>query len=84
MVQKYGAELAQELPEVDHFIGLDELEKAPAAALGLPTLARFTDKPQAVGDFHCINGRAVDAGFPERFGRTGVEGGSEFVVGDFG
>ncbi len=47
MVQKYGAELAAEIPEVDHFLGLDELEKAPAAALGLPSLARFTAKPLA-------------------------------------
>lgn len=47
MVQKYGRELAAEIPEVDHFIGLDELEKAPAAALGLPSLPRFTDKPMA-------------------------------------
>ncbi len=47
MVQKYGAELAAEIPEVDHFIGLDELEKAPAAALGLPSLPRFTVKPLA-------------------------------------
>ena len=47
MVQKYGAELAAEIPEVDHFLGLDELEKAPAAALGLPSLPRFTEKPQA-------------------------------------
>ncbi|HTS01027.1 MAG TPA: 30S ribosomal protein S12 methylthiotransferase RimO, partial [Thermoanaerobaculia bacterium] len=47
MVQKYGAELAAEIPEVDHFIGLDELEKAPAAALGLPSVPRFADKPLA-------------------------------------
>ena len=47
MVQKYGRELAAEIPEVDHFIGLDELEKAPAAALGLPSLPRFSDKPLA-------------------------------------
>ena len=47
MVQKYGAELAAEIPEVDHFLGLDELEKAPAAALGLPSLPRFTAKPLA-------------------------------------
>ena len=47
MVQKYGQELAAEIPEVDHFIGLDELEKAPAAAMGLPSLPRFTDKPLA-------------------------------------
>ncbi|HKC25484.1 MAG TPA: 30S ribosomal protein S12 methylthiotransferase RimO [Thermoanaerobaculia bacterium] len=47
MVQKYGAELAAEIPEVDVFLGLDELEKAPAAALGLPGLPRFSDKPLA-------------------------------------
>ena len=47
MVQKYGRELSKEIPEVDSFIGLDELENAPAAAIGLPTLPRFTDKPLA-------------------------------------
>ena len=47
MVQKYGRELAGEIPEVDAFVGLDELENAPAAAAGLPTLPRFTDKPLA-------------------------------------
>ncbi len=47
MVQKYGRDLAVEIPEIDHFIGLDELEKAPAAALGLPSLPRFTAKPLA-------------------------------------
>ena len=40
-------ELAREIPEVDAFVGLDELENAPAAAAGLPTLPRFTDKPLA-------------------------------------
>ena len=33
--------------DVDAFVGLDELENAPAAAIGLPTLPRFTDKPLA-------------------------------------
>src|SRR5215831_98266 len=47
MVQKYGKELAAEIPEVDAFIGLDELEAAPAAVEGLPALPRFTDKPLA-------------------------------------
>jgi ribosomal protein S12 methylthiotransferase len=47
MVQKYGRELSIEIPEVDAFVGLDELENAPAAAMGLPTLPRFTDKPLA-------------------------------------
>jgi ribosomal protein S12 methylthiotransferase len=47
MVQKYGRELADEIPEVDGFLGLDELERAPDAAAGLPTLPRFTEKPLA-------------------------------------
>jgi ribosomal protein S12 methylthiotransferase len=47
MVQKYGRELAAEIPEVDAFIGLDELEAAPAAVEGLPARPRFTDKPLA-------------------------------------
>ena len=47
MVQKYGRELAEEIPEVDGFIGLDELELAPAAVSGLPSLPRFTEKPLA-------------------------------------
>jgi ribosomal protein S12 methylthiotransferase len=47
MVQKYGRELAEEISEVDSFIGLDELELAPAAVSGLPSLPRFTDKPLA-------------------------------------
>ena len=47
MVQKYGRELAKAIPEVDTFIGLDELEQAPAAAAGLPTLPRFAEKPLA-------------------------------------
>ncbi len=47
MVQKYGRELSSEIPEVDTFVGLDELENAPAAAIGSPVLPRFTDKPLA-------------------------------------
>ena len=47
MVQKYGRELADEIPEIDRFVGLDELELAPSAASGLDALPRFTDKPLA-------------------------------------
>jgi ribosomal protein S12 methylthiotransferase len=47
MVQKYGAELAAEIPEVDSFVGLDELEQAPAAVDAAADRARFTDKPLA-------------------------------------
>ena len=61
MVQKYGRELAEEIPEVDGFIGLDELELAPAAASGLPALPRFTEKPLAT--------RLYDEGAPRVLSR---------------
>ena len=47
MVQKYGRELSEEIPEIDQFVGLDELELAPAAVSGLPTFARNAEKPLA-------------------------------------
>ena len=59
MVQKYGAELAAEIPEVDHFIGLDELEQAPAAAAGLPTLPRFSEKPLATRVYDELSPRVL-------------------------
>ncbi|HLE59958.1 MAG TPA: 30S ribosomal protein S12 methylthiotransferase RimO [Thermoanaerobaculaceae bacterium] len=34
MAQGYAAELSEEVPEIDAFIGLDELERAPEAVLG--------------------------------------------------
>jgi len=34
MAQGYAAELAAEIPEIDAFIGLDELERVPQAVLG--------------------------------------------------
>jgi ribosomal protein S12 methylthiotransferase len=59
MVQKYGRELSEEIPEVDHFLGLDELEKAPAAALGLPSLPRFTVKPLATRLYDDLSPRVL-------------------------
>jgi ribosomal protein S12 methylthiotransferase len=59
MVQKYGRELADEIPEVDHFLGLDELENAPAAALGLPSLPRFTEKPLATRLYDDLSPRVL-------------------------
>ena len=47
MVQKYGRELAEEIPEIDQFVGLDELELAPEAAAGATGRPRFTEKPLA-------------------------------------
>lgn len=34
MVQRYAQELAAEIPEIDAFVGLDELERAPEAVFG--------------------------------------------------
>jgi len=59
MVQKYGRELAREIPEVDSFVGLDELENAPAAAAGLPTLPRFTEKPLATRLYDDLSPRVL-------------------------
>ncbi|MGH9442528.1 MAG: 30S ribosomal protein S12 methylthiotransferase RimO [Thermoanaerobaculia bacterium] len=59
MVQKYGAELAAEIPEVDSFLGLDELENAPAAVAGLPTLARFSPKPLATRVYDELSPRVL-------------------------
>jgi ribosomal protein S12 methylthiotransferase len=59
MVQKYGAELAAEIPEVDQFLGLDELEHAPAAALGLPSLPRFSEKPLATRVYDELSPRVL-------------------------
>ncbi|HET7453585.1 MAG TPA: 30S ribosomal protein S12 methylthiotransferase RimO [Thermoanaerobaculia bacterium] len=59
MVQKYGRELSAEIPEVDQFIGLDELELAPAAASGLPSLPRFSDKPLATKVYDELSPRVV-------------------------
>lgn len=59
MVQKYGAELAAEIPEVDQFLGLDELEHAPAAALGLPSLPRFSAKPLATRVYDELSPRVL-------------------------
>ncbi len=59
MVQKYGAELAAEIPEVDSFLGLDELENAPAAVGGLPTLPRFSPKPLATRVYDELSPRVL-------------------------
>jgi ribosomal protein S12 methylthiotransferase len=59
MVQKYGAELAAEIPEVDNFLGLDELEKAPSAALGLPSLQRFSERPMATRVYDELSPRVL-------------------------
>lgn len=59
MVQKYGAELAAEIPEVDSFLGLDELENAPAAVRGLPSLPRFSPKPLATRVYDELSPRVL-------------------------
>ena len=59
MVQKYGSELAAEIPEVNSFLGLDELENAPAAVAGLPALPRFSPKPLATRVYDELSPRVL-------------------------
>jgi ribosomal protein S12 methylthiotransferase len=64
MVQKYGAELRKEIPEIDAFVGLDELERAPRAALGLLPAreARRAVKPQATRLYDDASPRLLTTG----------------------
>ncbi len=48
MVQRYAAELAAEIPEIDAFVGLDELEKVGDAVLGGLGRERIPDQHGAV------------------------------------
>ena len=48
MVQRYAEELRAEIPEVDAFIGLDELERAPEAVLGSLAPERLPDQQGAL------------------------------------
>ena len=61
MVQKYGRELAAEIPEVDAFVGLDELENAPAAAAGSPARPRAAAR-RLHPDVHLVVARNRGAG----------------------
>jgi ribosomal protein S12 methylthiotransferase len=48
MAQRYAAELAVEIPEIDAFVGLDELERAPEAVLGEIEGGRLPDQQGAL------------------------------------
>ena len=48
MVQRYAAELAAEIPEIDAFVGLDELERVGDAVLGALGRERIPDQHGAV------------------------------------
>ncbi len=48
MAQRYAAELAAEIPEIDAFVGLDELERAPEAVLGRLGRAHVPDQRGAL------------------------------------
>ena len=48
MAQRYAAELAAEIPEIDAFIGLDELDRVPEAVLGRLGRAHVPDQHRAV------------------------------------
>jgi ribosomal protein S12 methylthiotransferase len=48
MAQRYAAELAAEIPEVDAFVGLDELERVPEAVLGRSGRTHLPDQRGAL------------------------------------
>jgi ribosomal protein S12 methylthiotransferase len=48
MAQRYAAELAAEIPEIDAFIGLDELDRVPEAVLGRLGRAHVPDQHRAL------------------------------------
>ncbi|NCO69268.1 MAG: 30S ribosomal protein S12 methylthiotransferase RimO, partial [Acidobacteria bacterium] len=48
MAQRYAAELAAEIPEIDAFIGLDELERVREAVLGVRPRVGLPDQHGAV------------------------------------
>ncbi|MFH1177372.1 MAG: 30S ribosomal protein S12 methylthiotransferase RimO, partial [Acidobacteriota bacterium] len=48
MAQRYAAELAAEIPEIDAFIGLDELERAPWVVLGKASPRTLPDQRAAM------------------------------------
>ncbi|MFI5167547.1 MAG: 30S ribosomal protein S12 methylthiotransferase RimO [Thermoanaerobaculales bacterium] len=48
MAQRYAAELAAEVPEIDAFVGLDELERVPEAVLGELGRAHLPDQRGAL------------------------------------
>ncbi len=48
MVQRYARELAAEIPEIDAFVGLDELERAPEAVFGKLSREHIPDQVASV------------------------------------
>jgi ribosomal protein S12 methylthiotransferase len=64
MVQRFGAELAAEIPEIDAFVGLDELERVPEAVLGALDPRRLPDQRGAL--------RLYDHTSPRRIATGGV------------
>ncbi len=62
MVQRYADELAREIPEIDAFIGLDELERVPEAVLGDLGRGRLPDQRGAVGLYDHAQPRLLATG----------------------
>lgn len=48
MAQRYAVELQQEIPEIDAFVGLDELERIAEAVLGREVESRLPDQQGAL------------------------------------
>ncbi len=62
MVQRYAAELAAEVPEIDAFVGLDELERVGEAVLGGLGRERLPDQRGALALYDHASPRLLATG----------------------
>lgn len=62
MAQRYAAELAAEIPEIDAFIGLDELDHVPEAVLGPRPRVDLPDQHGAVRLYDHASPRLLSTG----------------------
>lgn len=62
MAQRYAAELAAEIPEIDAFIGLDELDRVPEAVLGPRPSVDLPDQHGAVRLYDHASPRLLSTG----------------------
>jgi ribosomal protein S12 methylthiotransferase len=62
MAQRYAAELADEIPEIDAFIGLDELQRVPDAVSGRRGRGRLPDQRGALALYDDAAPRMISTG----------------------
>lgn len=62
MAQRFAAELQAEIPEVDAFLGLDELQRAPAAVFGTVDATRLPEQRGAASLYDHTSPRLLATG----------------------